>query len=43
MVEDEQKMAKALQEGLEADDYSVQVAHTGEEGFYWCRPNLSIW
>ena len=27
-------MAKALQEGLEADDYSVQVAHTGEEGFY---------
>jgi len=34
VVEDEQKMAKALQEGLEADDYSVQVAHTGEEGFY---------
>lgn len=27
-------MAKALQEGLEADDYSVQVAYTGEEGFY---------
>lgn len=27
-------MAKALQEGLEADDYSVRVAHTGEEGFY---------
>ena len=27
-------MAKALQEGLEADDYSVSVAHTGEEGFY---------
>lgn len=34
VVEDEQKMAKALQDGLEADDYSVQVAHTGEEGFY---------
>jgi two-component system, OmpR family, copper resistance phosphate regulon response regulator CusR len=34
VVEDEQKMAKALQEGLEADDYSVSVAHTGEEGFY---------
>jgi DNA-binding response OmpR family regulator len=34
VVEDEQKMAKALQEGLEADEYSVQVAHTGEEGFY---------
>lgn len=27
-------MAKALHEGLEADGYSVQVAHTGEEGFY---------
>jgi DNA-binding response OmpR family regulator len=34
VVEDEQKMAKALQEGLEADDYSVRLAHTGEEGFY---------
>jgi two-component system copper resistance phosphate regulon response regulator CusR len=34
VVEDEQKMAKALQEGLEAEDYSVRVAHTGEEGFY---------
>jgi two-component system copper resistance phosphate regulon response regulator CusR len=34
VVEDEQKMAKALQEGLEADGYSVRVAHTGEEGFY---------
>jgi two-component system copper resistance phosphate regulon response regulator CusR len=34
VVEDEQKMAKALQEGLEADDYLVSVAHTGEEGFY---------
>ena len=27
-------MAKALREGLEADDYAVSVAHTGEEGFY---------
>jgi two-component system copper resistance phosphate regulon response regulator CusR len=34
VVEDEQKMAKALREGLEADGYSVRVAHTGEEGFY---------
>jgi DNA-binding response OmpR family regulator len=34
VVEDEQKMAKALREGLEADDYAVSVAHTGEEGFY---------
>jgi len=34
VVEDEQKMAQALREGLEADGYSVRVAHTGEEGFY---------
>ena len=34
VVEDEQKMAKTLREGLEADGYSVRVAHTGEEGFY---------
>jgi len=27
-------MAKALREGIEADGYSVRVAHTGEEGFY---------
>lgn len=34
VVEDEQKLARALKEGLEADDYSVSVAQTGEEGFY---------
>lgn len=34
VVEDEQKMAQALREGLESDGYAVQVAHTGEEGFY---------
>jgi DNA-binding response OmpR family regulator len=34
VVEDELKMARALKEGLEADDYSVRLAHTGEEGFY---------
>jgi len=34
VVEDEQKMANALREGLEADGYCVRVAHTGEEGFY---------
>jgi len=27
-------MAQALREGLEADGYSVRVAHTGGEGFY---------
>jgi two-component system copper resistance phosphate regulon response regulator CusR len=34
VVEDEQKLAKALKEGLQADHYSVDIAHTGEEGFY---------
>jgi DNA-binding response OmpR family regulator len=33
-VEDERKVAKALREGLEAESYSVAVAHTGEEGFF---------
>jgi two-component system, OmpR family, copper resistance phosphate regulon response regulator CusR len=34
VVEDEQKLARALKEGLEADEYAVSVAQTGEEGFY---------
>ncbi|MGA8014248.1 MAG: response regulator transcription factor [Candidatus Acidiferrales bacterium] len=34
IVEDEAKMAKALRTGLEADDFSVNVAHTGEDGFF---------
>ena len=34
IVEDEAKMAKALQAGLEANQFSVSVAHTGEEGFF---------
>ena len=34
IVEDEEKMAKALRTGLEADDFSVNVAHTGEDGFF---------
>jgi len=34
VVDDERKMAQALQDGLEADGYSVRVAYTGEEGFY---------
>ncbi len=27
-------MAEALREGLEIDSYSVEIAHTGEEGFF---------
>jgi two-component system, OmpR family, copper resistance phosphate regulon response regulator CusR len=34
IVEDEEKMARALRTGLEADQFSVSVARTGEEGFY---------
>jgi DNA-binding response OmpR family regulator len=34
VVEDERKVAKALQEGLEAEGYQVSVAYSGEEGFY---------
>jgi DNA-binding response OmpR family regulator len=33
-VEDERKVAKALQEGLERESYSVAVAHTGEDGYF---------
>lgn len=34
VIEDERKLVKALQEGLEAEQYAVAVAYTGEEGFY---------
>lgn len=34
VVEDEHKLAKALQEGLEGDEHQVNLAHTGEEGFF---------
>ena len=34
VVEDEHKLAEALKEGLQADGYSVVIAHTGEGGFY---------
>ena len=34
VVEDERKLANALKEGLEGDDYRVSLAHTGEEGFF---------
>jgi DNA-binding response OmpR family regulator len=34
VVEDDKKVAKALRDGLEAEHYEVQVARTGEEGFF---------
>jgi DNA-binding response OmpR family regulator len=34
VIEDEQKLGNALQEGLQAEQYAVVRANTGEEGFY---------
>jgi two-component system copper resistance phosphate regulon response regulator CusR len=34
VVEDEPKVARALQKGLESERYQVTVATTGKEGFY---------
>jgi two-component system copper resistance phosphate regulon response regulator CusR len=34
VVEDERKIARALQEGLETESYEVTLAQTGEEGFF---------
>jgi two-component system, OmpR family, copper resistance phosphate regulon response regulator CusR len=34
VVEDEPKVAQALREGLEGEAYSVEVAHSGEDGFF---------
>jgi DNA-binding response OmpR family regulator len=34
IIEDEKKVAQALQKGLESEHYQVQIALTGEEGFY---------
>ncbi len=34
VVEDQKKVAQALKEGLEAEHYEVDIALTGEDGFY---------
>jgi len=34
IIEDEKKVALALEKGLESEHYQVQIALTGEEGFY---------
>jgi len=34
VIEDEKKLAAAVKEGLAAEGFSVEVAHTGEDGFY---------
>src|SRR5215471_19514781 len=40
LVEDERKVARALREGLEAEHYHVQVAATGEEGFFLANHDI---
>jgi two-component system copper resistance phosphate regulon response regulator CusR len=43
VVEDERKLAAAIKDGLESDEYSVTVAHTGEDGFYLlCKQNFDL-
>jgi DNA-binding response OmpR family regulator len=39
VIEDERKVAQALREGLEDESYSVEVAHTGEDGFFLANSN----
>jgi len=34
VIEDELKVAQAIKEGLQREDYEVTVANTGEDGFY---------
>ncbi len=34
VIEDEHKLAKALQEGLQAESYEVALSTSGEDGFY---------
>jgi two-component system, OmpR family, copper resistance phosphate regulon response regulator CusR len=39
VIEDERKVAQALREGLEGESYSVEVANTGEDGFFMANSN----
>jgi DNA-binding response OmpR family regulator len=34
IIEDEKKVARALKKGLEEENFKVDLAHTGEEGFF---------
>ena len=40
VVEDEQKVAAALREGLEGEHYEAVVAHTGEDAFFRVRTEI---
>jgi heavy metal response regulator len=37
IVEDEPKLAQALQKGLMEEGYAVDVSYDGEDGLYWAR------
>lgn len=39
IVEDEPKLAQALQKGLMEEGYAVDVSRDGEDGLYWARTN----
>jgi len=39
IVEDEPKLALAVKQGLEAEDHSVSIAATGEDGFFLAQTN----
>jgi len=39
VVEDEKKVASFIKRGLEEENYSVDVAHEGEEGLYMAEAN----
>ncbi len=40
VIEDEQKLGNALQEGLQTEHYEVALAHSGEEGFYLAQTEI---
>jgi two-component system, OmpR family, copper resistance phosphate regulon response regulator CusR len=43
VIEDEKKLAAALKDGLESDEYSVTVAYSGEEGFFLlCKEKFDL-
>ena len=41
-VEDEAKVARALQEGLEAEHYEVVLSATGEDGYFRVNTGIEV-
>ena len=39
LVDDEQRFAAAVRQGLEAEGLAVDVAHDGDEGLWMARSN----